>query len=75
MATCRLPSSPQTLLVCSRPQTYSRVTKILEAMGGTAKDFYETRNEWFERYDTLANDGKTHVVAEVMLDTELPASA
>ena len=56
------------------PQTYSRITKILEAMGGTAKDFYEARNEWFKRYNTLANDGKTHVVAEVMLNAELSAS-
>lgn len=57
------------------PQTYNRITKILEAMDGTAKDFYEARNEWFKRYDMLTNDGKTHVVAEVMLNTELTATA
>ncbi len=56
-------------------QTYSRVIKILEAMGGKAKDFYEARNEWSKRYNTLTNDGKTHVIAEVMLDTVLLASA
>lgn len=54
--------------------TCAKVVAVIEAMGATAKDFSEARREWTKRYNALSNDGKDHVAAELMLNTELSTS-